>query len=262
MNELNLLKMRTLTTSLLLVFVFTMSTTFAQSKKELREQVTALNNKLKVLEQTQADLSLAQRRVGNLETQIEQLQITNDGLMANMNKFLEASNQQSSTIGKTLEALQHREAQIKGIRDIFSAQDSIAILVITDLKRTLGESAQIGVVKGAITIKMEQSFLYGDKDKNIKLEETAKGFLNKIAVVANKYNELSVSVVGDAGLEPEIGGPRVTGITAAFQDEFEIAANRLRSILNNGFGSEIMVQLHPDFNGFYLDMRDDLKSGN
>ena len=78
--------------------------------------------------------------------------------LANMNKFLEASNQQSSTIGKTLEALQQREAQIKGIRDVFSAQDSIAILVITDLKRTLGENAQIGMSKGAITIQMEQSF--------------------------------------------------------------------------------------------------------
>jgi len=262
MNELNLLKMRTLTTSLLLVFVFTMSTTFAQSKKEMRDQITALNNKVRVLEQTEADLSQAQRRVNSLETQIEQLQVTNDGLMANMNKFLEASNQQSSTIGKTLEALQHREAQIKGIRDVFSAQDSIAILMITDLKRTLGENAQIGVVKGAITIQMEQSFLYGDKDKNTKLEETAKSFLNKIAIVANKYNKLSVSVVGDAGLEPEVGGPRVTNITAAFQDEFEVAPNRLRSILNNGFSSEIKVQLHPDFNDFYLDIRDDLKSGN
>lgn len=254
--------MRTLTTSLLLVFAFTITSGFAQSKKELREQVAALNNKLKVLEQTQADLSQAQRRVSSLETQIEQLQVTNDGLMANMNKFLEASNQQSSVIGQTLEALQQREAQIKGIRDIFSSQDSIAILVITDLKRTLGESAQIGVVKGAVTIKMEQSFLYGDKDKNTELQESGKAFLNKIAVVANKYNKLSVSVVGDAGLEPEINGPRISGITALFQDEFKVAPNRLRSVLNNGFSSEVMVQLHPDFNDFYLDMKDDLKSGN
>lgn len=254
--------MRTLTTTLLLVFAMMTTSVFAQSKRELKEQVSALNNKVKVLEQTQADLDQAERRVGSLETQIEQLQVTNDGLMDNMNKFLEASNQQSSTIGKTLEALQHREAQIKGIRDTFSAQDSIAILVITDLKRTLGENAQIGVQRGAITIKIEQSFLYGDKDKNTKLEENAKSFLNKIAVVANKYDKLSLSVVGDAGLEPEIGGPRVSGITAAFQDEFEVAPNRLRSILNTGFTSVIKVLLHPDFNAFYLDMRDDLKSGN
>src|SRR5690554_3608460 len=206
--------MRTLTTSLLLVFAFSMSTTFAQSKKELREQVSALNNKLKVLEQTQADLGQAERKVSSLEIQLEQLQTTNDGLMANMNKFLEASNQQSSTIGKTLEALQQREAQIKGIRDNFSAHDSVAILVITDLKRTLGESAQIGVSKGAITIQIEQSYLYGDKDKNTKIVDTAKDFLSKLAVVANKYNQLAVSVVGDVGLEPEVGGPRVTNITA------------------------------------------------
>jgi|SRR5690606_10249307 len=254
--------MRTLTTSLLLVFAFTVSTTFAQSKKELKEQVSALNNKLKVLEQTQADLGQAERKVTSLETQLEQLQTTNDGLMANMNKFLEASNQQSSTIGKTLEALQQREAQIKGIRDVFSAQDSIAILVITDLKRTLGESAQIGVERGAITIKLEQSFLYGDKDKNTKLLDTSKDFLSKIAVVANKYNQLAVSVVGDAGLEPEVGGPRVSGVTASFENDFKIAPNRLRSILNTGFTSVIRVQLHPDFNAFYLDMKDDLKSAN
>lgn len=254
--------MRTLTTTLLLVFVLMTTSVLAQSKRELKEQVSALNNKLKVLEQTQADLDQAERRVSSLETQIEQLQVTNDGLMANMNKFLEASNQQSSTIGKTLEALQHREAQIKGIRDTFSAQDSIAILVVTDLKRTLGENAQIGVERGAITVKMEQSFLYGDKAKNINIEEVAKNFLSKIAVVANKYDKLSVSVVGDAGLEPEIGGPRVSGITAAFENEFEVAPNRLRSILNTGFTSVIKVQLHPDFNAFYLDIRDDLKSGS
>lgn len=254
--------MRTLTTSLLLVLAFSVSTTFAQSKKELREQISALNNKLKVLEQTQADLGQAQRKVSSLETQLEQLQTTNDGLMANMNKFLEASNQQSSTIGKTLEALQQREAQIKGIRDVFSAQDSIAILVITDLKRTLGENAQIGMSKGAITIQMEQSFLYGDKDKNLTLQETAKDFLNKIAIVANKYNQLSLSVVGDAGLEPEIGGPRVIAVTAAFENDFEVAPNRLRSIITTGFSSVIRVQLHPDYNDFYLDMKDDLKSAS
>src|SRR5690606_12107897 len=144
----------------------------------------------------------------------------------------------------------------------FSAHDSVAILVITDLKRTLGESAQIGVSKGAITIQIEQSYLYGDKDKNTKIVDTAKDFLSKLAVVANKYNQLAVSVVGDIGLEPEVGGPRVTNITAAFENEFEVAPNRLRSILTTGFTSVIRVQLHPDFNDFYLDMKDDLKSGS
>src|SRR5690606_11541655 len=143
--------MRTLTTSLLLVLAFSISTTFAQSKKELREQISALNNKLKVLEQTQADLGQAQRKVSSLETQLEQLQTTTDDLMDNINKFLEDYNKQSSTIVKTLADVQQREAQIKGIRDVFSAQYSIDILVIKDPKRTLGENAQIGMSKRPIT---------------------------------------------------------------------------------------------------------------
>src|SRR5690606_5951290 len=150
--------------------------------------------------------------------------------------------------------------QIKGIRDVFSAQDSIAILVITDLKRTLGENAQIGMSKGAITIQMEQSFLYGDKDKHLTLKETAKDFLNKIAIVANKYNQLSLSLAGDPGLDTCSGGASVIAVIAAYDYDFEVAPNRLRSIITTGFSSVMRVQLHPDYNDFYLEMKDDLKS--
>ncbi|MDG3581932.1 MULTISPECIES: hypothetical protein [Galbibacter] len=251
--------MRTLYAILLVVFAST--TVFAQSKKDLKEEVAKLNDQLKVLNQTQADLSLAQTKVSSLENQVDELKHTNEQLLNNMNKFLSTSTQQSNSIGKTLEALNKKEAQLKQVRDVYSANDSIAFLVLTDLKKTLGENAQIGVEKGSILIKMDNGFLYGDKADNAKIEEPAKEFVGRISAVINKYESLMVSVQSSGG-DWNTNSLRAASISELLLESYNVAPARLKSTITAGGSNVSYVFLHPDFNAFYLDIRDELKSTN
>ncbi|MEL4308430.1 hypothetical protein [Joostella sp. CR20] len=252
--------MRTFTTILVLLVV-TIGPLTAQSKKELKEKVATLNEQLKVLKQTEADLTVAQNRIKSLESQVSQLEETNQGLLDNMNNFLSTSAQQSNSISRTLEALRKREKQIKGIRDTFSAQDSIAILVITDLKKTLGENAQIGVEKGAIIVKMDNAFLYGNKQGSATVEAGAKDFINRISATVNKYQSLNVTIQS-AGEDWSVNSQRATAIAQILQDEFQVAPQRIETSTKANGGNATYVFMHPDFNGFYLDVREELKKSN
>ncbi|MCF8714182.1 hypothetical protein JM658_05010 [Joostella atrarenae] len=250
--------MRTFTITLLLLVLSINTPLSAQSKKELKEQVATLNDKVKVLKQTQSDLAVSQNKVKSLEFQVEQLEETNKGLLDNMNNFLSTSTQQSNSISRTLEALRKREKQIKGIRDTFSANDSVALLVLTDLKKTLGENAQIGVEKGSIIVKMENSTLFSGKEDNPEVTASAKDFIGRLAATITKYPELSVSAQS-AGDDWRINSLRASAITKTLQEDFEIAPTRLKVTTNTGGGNVSYIFLHPDFNAFYLEVRDDLK---
>src|SRR5690606_8725217 len=92
----------------------------------------------------------------------------------NLNTMISTSNERSSNIGKTLEALKLKEAQIKFINDSFSANDSIALLVLTDLKNTLGEDARIAVENGSVSVLIDNSFLFGSKANNATVEEIGR----------------------------------------------------------------------------------------
>ncbi|MEH6704496.1 MAG: hypothetical protein V7691_06845 [Galbibacter orientalis] len=253
--------MRTFTTILVLLILTITSPLSAQSKKDLKEEVATLNEKLKVLRQTEADLTVAQNKIKSLEFQVTQLEETNQGLLDNMNNFLSTSTQQSNSISRTLEALRKKEKQIKGIRDSFSANDSIALLVLTDLKKTLGESAQIGVEKGAIIVKMENTFLFGAKEGNSAVEASSKDFLNRISATVNKYLALNVSIQS-AGGDWGINALRASSVAKLLQEEFEVTPTRLEVTTKAGGGNVTYVFLHPDFNDFYLDVREELKNPN
>ncbi|MCX2682019.1 hypothetical protein OOZ15_18855 [Galbibacter sp. EGI 63066] len=247
--------------SVLILSVLTSTSIFAQSKKELRAQVSELNSKLKVLRQTEADLAIAERKVENLELRLKELQQTNSDLMENMNKFLSASTQQSNTVNLTLETLERKEAQIKDIRDTFSANDSIAFLVLTDLKKTLGEDAQIGVEKGSIIIAMDTPFLYGSDPNSTDVEETAKGFIGKIATVAKKYPSLDVTVES-RGANWNLNASRAASVANVLQTDFSVASGKLKSTTTAGASDASFIRLHVNFNAFYLEVREDLKKGS
>ncbi|QLE02760.1 hypothetical protein HX109_14750 [Galbibacter sp. BG1] len=253
--------MRTLTATLILLAICIASPLTAQSKKELKEQVSTLNDRLKDCKKTEGELTVAQNKVASLNAQVDQLEETNKGLLNNMNKFLSTSTQQSNSISRTLEALRKKENQIKGIRDNFSSQDSIAFLVLSDFKRTLGENAQIGVEKGSIIVKMDNPYLFGGKEGNSVVEESAKDFLSRIAATAKKYNTLKISVETGGG-DWGINALRASSVAKLFQEEYEVNGSRIK-VTTKGNGQDYtLVHLHPGFNDFYLEIREEFKNSN
>ncbi|MCM5662936.1 conserved oligomeric Golgi complex subunit 6 [Galbibacter mesophilus] len=253
--------MRIITFILALVMLGIASPISAQSRKELKEEVSQLNERLKDCKKTEGELTVAQNRIASLDAQVNSLKETNQGLLDNMNNFLSTSKQQSNSISRTLEALRKKENQIKGIRDNFSSQDSIAFAVLTDFKRTLGENAQVGVEKGSIIVKMDNPYLFGSKEGNSVVEENAKDFINRIAATLKKYETLSVSVETGGG-DWGINALRASSVAKLFEEEYEVKGNRLKVTTKSNGQDYTLVHLHPDFNEFYLEVRDELKKSN
>ncbi|ETN95592.1 OmpA family protein [Zhouia amylolytica] len=238
---------------------------FAQSRRELKDQVESLSSQLDstttLLTKTQRDLGSAERKVNSLDTQVTQLSESNKELLNNMNKFLSASTQQSNSMNKTLKALENKEAQLKGLRDAFSANDSIALIILTDLKKSLGENAQVGVQNGAITILSNNSSIFGSKTGSSTIEASAKEFLGKIATAAKKHQGFMVSAENNSN-DWAISGSRAAAIGEVFQNDFETPANEIKTSAVAGEKDLTIIRIHPSFDNFYLWVRDNIKNGN
>ncbi len=256
--------MRTFLPTLILILIT--SGVFAQKKSDLIEQVNELSSELRTtktnLGETQRDLNIAESKAKNLEEQMNELKTINESLLENLNTMISTSNERSSNIGKTLEALKLKEAQIKFINDAFSTNDSIALLVLTDLKKTLGEDARIAVENGSVSVLMDNAFVFGSKANNATVDESAKIFLGKVAGSINKYTSLAISIESTVTENWGLSTNRAAAVAETLQNSFQVAPERLFALGKPGSSEAIYIRFSPKFDSFYFKVREKLKNGN
>ncbi|WP_224482917.1 hypothetical protein [Robertkochia aurantiaca] len=248
-----------------LMLLLITTSVMAQRKSELFARIDTLNAELRTtkseLAESERKLAGAQTRVSTLEMQMEQLRETNQGLLDNLNNFIQSSTERTNNIGQTLESLQQKEAQLKAIRDKFSSHDSLAFKVLTDLKKTLGEDAQMGVENGKISIKIENEDLFGTNNAEAKIAESQKAYLQKISEIIKKYQSLSVTIETKGLDNQEILARRAGALAEFMATEYEVTQERLRAMGRVSLAEGTYIRLHPAFDGFYLWMREHLKNG-
>jgi hypothetical protein len=93
-----------------------------------------------------------------------------------------------------MESLRKKEAELKFINDAVTSNDSISLLVLTSLKQTLGENANIKVEKGAVIVIMDHSSLFGTNAGNTKIEGGSVELLEKIAGVIKSNPDMAVTL--------------------------------------------------------------------
>lgn len=233
----------------------------AQKKSDLIAEVARLRAEKdsiqSVLNQTERSLSTAETKVASLETQATQLKETNQSLMNNLNNFITSSSERTSNIGRTLEALQAKESQLKAINNVFSSNDSIAFMVLTDYKKTLGENAQLGVENGAITVRMNNSFLFASDKADLSAQ--AKDFIGKIATVLSKHPGMQVTVVSTGVDKLDYIATKAAVVADLLETQHNINPERLRAVGRSGLADATEIKLHPAFDKFYLWTRDQVK---
>lgn len=256
--------MRTFLPALILILIT--SSVFAQKKSELIEQVNELSSELRTtkttLGETQRNLNISESKAKSLEEQLNELKAINESLLENLNTMISTSNERSSNIGKTLEALKLKESQIKFINDNFSTNDSIALLVLTDLKKTLGEDARIAVENGSVSVLLDNSFLFGDKVNNATVNASAKDFLGKVAASINKYTSLAISIESIVTDNWGLSTNRASAVAETLQSSFQVAPERLLAVGKSGSSEAIYIRFYPKFDSFYFKVREKLKTGN
>ncbi|MEB8328962.1 hypothetical protein OO009_06310 [Flavobacteriaceae bacterium KMM 6897] len=251
-----------------LSFLILLSTTYilnAQNKRELRAEIESLKDTLSTtqsaLSESRNNENVSLARAESFEAQLEDLKKTNAQLLKSMSTFMETSSQKTDNIGRALETLKIKEAKLKTINETLKANDSTALMLLTDFKKTLGEEASITVVNGAVTIRLDKVQLFGSNATNVKVETDATPLLKKLATVLKAHNSMFISVEGNTavGTGLDMATRRAAALVDVFAITHQIVPERLSAVAKIGAGDAIYIKVHPDFDAFYLMVRSDMK---
>lgn len=256
--------MKTFLTTLFLI-ISTSLTLQAQRKSELIEKIESLKSQLDSVKSEVLDARknerVAQARATSFEAQVADLQASNNTLMSNISNFTAVSNKNSDIANSAIETLQVTEGKLRSIKNAIASNDSTIIVVLTNVKQTLGENAKIAVSNGSIVVSSDLSTLFGS-DTGTKLTPEAEAWVEKIANVlkANPTTALDIeglSMTGDLDLPAQ----QALALSTVLQSKFAIEPDRITTIGKDGNLKEgIQIKIHPKFNEFYLMVRDEMKN--
>ena len=251
---------------ILLVLSLGVSALHGQSKKELQAEITQLQaviaQKDSLIISAQKEERISTARAESFEKQVTELQNANATLLNNLKIFTEASSRRSDNIGRTLESLREKEAQLKVINDELGKNDSIALLLITDFKRTLGESAQIKVAQGAIVLPISQQFLVGEEESTPTLTPEAQEYLVKVSQAFKLHPSWQLSLVSQENgiIDSEERAAQISGILDILGQETGMDTKAISQKKRDGLINAFEIRVHPDYAGFYLTIRKNMKN--
>ncbi len=237
----------------------------AQSKKDLLAEINNLKAELETAEnelvKAKKVASVSQAQAASYESQLAEVQENNATLLSNFNNFTEQSNQKLDQLSGVMETLRKKENELKFISETLTSNDSISLLVLTNFKQTMGESANIAVERGAITLIMPHSSLFGDGGKATSLNPSAEESLAKIASVLKANTQMVMTIENQTELttSPEITYGQSETLASNFGKIQGIAPERILLRTSSNPTNTIRFRIHPDFNTFYLQLRQNMK---
>lgn len=248
----------------IIILLLYLSATYAQSKKELRAEVDRLKSDIsqkdEELREAQKKVNISEANAAEFEAQATELRAANATLLNNLKTFTESSSQRLETVSKTLESLREKEAQLKVINDEFSKNDSIALLVLTGFKQTLGENARVSVQAGAVTVELNSTTLFGSSS-GAQLSADGDVFLGKIAAVINANPDTEATLVSqfDTINESSVTDQRSLAIFNSIKKSANGQEDRLYLTTKGSSTETFQIRIHPRLNSFYLRVRESIK---
>lgn len=251
-------------TTITIVFVLLSLTIFGQKKKDLIDEISQLKDSVMVLNDS---LSKANRQINVstanavlFEKENTELRDANTTLLKNLSSFSQISKQNTETVNNALASLKEKQEQMAFITDDFSKNDSIAIVILTQAKQTLGQEAQVGISDGDVIFSNGLDFLFGS-DSGTQLTEPAKAFLDKIGqiVLANPDRRVSVEGMNITG-EFALTYQQVLAVSNALSTVEGIKPEALNILARDGnFKEGIIIRLSSDTKGFYKKLKTEFK---
>ncbi|MDF0717358.1 hypothetical protein PY092_14435 [Muricauda sp. 334s03] len=251
--------------NLLLILLLAITTSaFSQRKSELFAEIDTLKSRISEVEQ---ELAIAQREISSANAEAETLKSenatlrdANATLLGNMSNFSKLSKQNSDNVDRAMEALARKEKQLSGINDMISSNDSTAIVSLTNIKKTMGENAKVGVEQGIVIISNSLSSLFGS-DTDAALTEEGKTWLAGVANVI-KANPNFKTVVEGLNITGEFGPTynQVATVASELVTVLEVPAESISVTAKDGnFKEGINIKLQPDYKGFYAKAKESAK---
>ncbi len=235
-----------------------------QKKSELFAQIEELRVEKQDLEQQLAaskrEISSSKAKAETLETENVSLREANATLLKNLTSFSELSKKSSENVNKTLEALNQKEKQLNGINGMIAANDSTAIVALTQVKKTLGENANANFSEGDLILSNSLNALFGS-DKSEELTDVGNQWLSKVAAIINANPNRKTEIVG-LNITGEFGTTydQALAVTKRLTDSLGVSTERLSTVVQDGnFKEGISIKLRPDYEGFYGKVKESIK---
>ena len=171
----------------------------AQKKSELFAKIDTLENRIKIFQdstaQLQRQLKVTESEMEIARAQNEDLKAANTTLLNNIKNFSTISKQNSETVNKALASLNEKQQQTAFLTQLFSAQDSITIGLISEAKKVLGESTDISFSGNELVIYKPLNNLF-DTDTSLSISTYGQVFLDQFIIFYQSNNSHELELVG------------------------------------------------------------------
>jgi chemotaxis protein MotB len=150
------------------------------------------------------------------------------------------SSSQAESIKRSLDNIGAKDAYIMDLRAAVSTRDSMNLVVLLDLKATLGAQSGVDIKleKGELCVDLSDSLLFNADSNSYMLNVKAKAVLGRLARVMRDQPEAAFEVEGHTdsiALSALDGAPdnwdisvmRATAIVRALQNDYHIAPTRM-----------------------------------
>lgn len=133
-----------------------------------------------------------------LENQLELANRTNTNLLSRLEDLSIISKSGADNIQKSLEAINQQSKYIQGLNTKIQMKDSLNLALVTNLKRSLAnindEDVKVEVRGGLVYVSIADKLLF--KSGSYNINAAAETVLGKVAQVVNDHKEIDILVEG------------------------------------------------------------------
>ena len=186
-----------------------------------------------------SELALKDEQIGQLKSQIDNLQTTNQGLLDRMTDLSIVNKAGAESIKKSLESINQQYNYIEDLTEKIQVKDSINLALVTNLKRSLmdvnDDDVQVEVRGGVVFVSISDKLLFSSGSST--LNDQAQEVLGKIARVINDHDEIDILVEGHTDNVPigtdclmdnwDLSVKRATSVVRTLQQDFYVDPTRL-----------------------------------
>ena len=145
--------------------------------------------------------------------------------------------------------------------------------IFTQFKQTLGADPKITVNNGAVAVVMDNSYIFGEHSKSLKVQDKAEAIIANIGSVLKANPDMDIQIVSNSNLVEskdnklnnwEIGTQQAAAVARILESKYGIEPKRIIATGKSELGlysietaTEIIVQ--PKFYEFFKLVKESMK---
>ncbi|MEP7267244.1 MAG: OmpA family protein [Saprospiraceae bacterium] len=191
------------------------------------------------MQKSDVDAAAAMAKIKSLESQLELANRTNTNLLSRLEDLSIISKSGAENMQKSLEAINQQSKYIQGLNTKIQMKDSLNIALVSNLKRSLAdindEDVHVEVRGGLVYVSIADKLLF--KSGSYNINSAAESVLGKVGKVLNDHKDIDILVEGHTDNVSistdqikdnwDLSVMRATAVTRMLQKKFGVDPSRM-----------------------------------